>query len=138
MIEEVLGVRIPESRVRVVLALLTPPLMLGMALLTLAVDSHISVPIVFGLLGTFLAVVVLFDFPLALNVGDDGLTRVCLLRHHVVPWDQVGAIIKPRRRGLVLVTVDRKRHVLVDKILDSQERKVLLDVGEEHDFQVEI
>lgn len=130
--------RIRESKLRVILAVVTPPLLLGMALLTLAVDSPIAVPITFGILGTYLAITVLFDFPLALRIDESGLERVSLLRRHTVPWDEVGAIVKPRRRGLLLVTTARKKFVLIDRILEADERNLLLNMGEAHGFQVEI
>ncbi|HUF95324.1 MAG TPA: hypothetical protein VMO52_04505 [Acidimicrobiia bacterium] len=128
--------RISESTVRVILALATPPLLLAMALLTLSVGSPIAVPIVFGALGTLLGAVVVFDFPLAVEVNANGLVRVCLLRHHSLSWEEIAAIVKPRRRGLVLVTTNRKRHVLVDRILDPEERNRLLAEGERHDIQI--
>jgi hypothetical protein len=128
--------RISESTVRVILALATPPLLLAMALLTLSVGSPIAVPIVFGALGTLLGAVVVFDFPLAVEVNASGLVRVCLLRHHSLSWEEIAAIVKPRRRGLVLVTTNRKRHVLVDRILDPEERNRLLAEGERHDIQI--
>jgi hypothetical protein len=128
--------RISESTVRVILALATPPLLLVMALLTLSVGSPIAVPIVFGALGTLLGAVVVFDFPLAVEVNANGLVRVCLLRHHSLSWEEIAAIVKPRRRGLVLVTTNRKRHVLVDRILDPEERNRLLAEGERHDIQI--
>lgn len=128
--------RISESAIRVILALATPPLLLAMALLTLSVGSPIAVPVVFGALGTLLGAVVVFDFPLAIEVNANGLVRVCLLRRHSISWEEIAAIVKPRRRGLVLVTTNRKRHVLVDRILDPDERNRLLDEGERHDIQI--
>jgi hypothetical protein len=130
--------RIWESKIRVALAIATPPLLLGMALLTLAVDSPIAVPIVFGALGTILGLLVLFDFPLAIESGANDLTRVCLLRHHRIPYQEINVIIKPRRRGLILIKNDRKRYVLVDRILEGSERNHLTDLGEQHGFLVEI
>lgn len=129
---------IRESKIRVALALATPPLLLGMALLTLFVDSPIAVPIMFGLLGTFLGLTVLFDFPLALQLNESDLERISLLRRHRVAWDDVGAIIKPRRRGLIMVTTARKRYVLIDRILEADERRLIMNKGETHGFQVEI
>lgn len=128
--------RIPESKVRVTLAVLTPPMLLGMALLTLAVQSPMPVPVVFGILGTILGAVVVFDYPIALELNDDGLVRICLLRHHRLNWDDIAAIIKPRRRGLVLVTNKRKRHVLIDRILEPDERLRLLSEGERRGIQM--
>lgn len=129
---------IKESKIRVALAVLTPPLLLGMALLTLAVEYPIAVPITFGILGTFLGLTVLFDFPLALIINDVDLERISLLRRHSVPWDTVAAIIKPRRRGLILVTTARKRYVLTYRILEADERNVIMNIGETHGFEVDI
>jgi hypothetical protein len=128
--------RIPESKVRVALAVLTPPMLLGMALLTLAVQSPLPVPIVFGILGTLLGAVVIFDYPIAIELNDNGLVRICLLRHHRLSWDDISAIVKPRRRGLVLVTNRRKRHVLIDLILEPDERLWLLSEGERRGIQM--
>ncbi len=128
--------RIPESKIRVVLAVVTPPMLLGMALLTLAVQSPLPVPVVFGILGTLLGAVVIFDYPIAIEVNDHGLVRICFLRHHRLNWDEIAAIVKPRRRGLVLVTIDRKRHVLIDRILEPDERQRLLSEGERHGVQM--
>ena len=130
--------RINESKVRVILALLTPPMLIGMALLTLAVESPVAVPITFGVLGALLGIVVLFDFPLAIDVSTESLDRLCLIRRQSLPWETVGAIIKPKRRGLVLVTTKRKRHVLIDRILEPAERRHIIDIGESHGVQVEI
>lgn len=130
--------RIPESKIRVVLALITPPLLIGMAVLTLIVESPLAVPIVFGGLGTVLAAIVIFDFPLAVETDDTGLTRICLMRHPTVPYRDISVIIKPRRRGLLLIKTSRKRSVLIDRILEADERKHLIDLGEKHGFQVEL
>lgn len=130
--------RINESKVRVILALLTPPMLIGMALLTLAVESPVAVPITFGVLGALLGIVVLFDFPLAIDVSTESLDRLCLIRRQSLPWETVGTIIKPKRRGLVLVTTKRKRHVLIDRILEPAERRHIIDIGESHGVQVEI
>lgn len=130
--------RIPESKIRVMLALATPPLLIGLAILTLAVDSPLTVPVVFGIFGSVLAAIVLFDFPLALQTTDQGLIRICLVRHQQIPWNEVSVIIKPRRRGLILIKTNRKRYVLVDRILESSERSHLMDLGERHGFQVEL
>jgi hypothetical protein len=89
-------------------------------------------------LGTILAVVVLFDFPLAIATDETGLTRVCLVRHQLVPFREISVIIKPRRRGLLLIRTNRKRAVLIDRILEADERKHLIDLGETHGFQVEL
>lgn len=128
--------RIPESKARVALAVLTPPMLLAMALLTLSVESPITVPLVFGILGTLLGAVVILDYPIAVEVNETGLVRICLLRHHRLSWDEISAIVKPRRKGLVLVTNRRKRHVLIDRILEPEERQRLLSEGESRGIQM--
>lgn len=130
--------RIPESKVRVSFAVIMPPLLLALAILSLSVKSPIAVPIVFGTLGTILAVIVLFDFPIALETTDDGLSRICMLRHQRVPWEDISVIIKPRRSGLIMIKTNRKRYVLLDRILEADERTHLSDLGEKHRFQVEL
>lgn len=123
---------------RVTLALVTPPLLAGMAVLTWLVNAPTTVPVVFGIFATFLGVIVLYDFPLAIVLGDESLDRQSLVRRHEIAWDEIAAIIKPRRRGLVLVTKDRKKYVLIDRLLDEPERKELLSRGERHGIQVEL
>ncbi|CAN5822787.1 hypothetical protein BH23ACT4_BH23ACT4_11380 [soil metagenome] len=130
--------RIPESKVRVALAVLTPPMLLGMGLLTISVQSPTPVPLVFGILGTLLGAVVILDYPIAIEVNDAGVVRICLLRHHRLSWDEISAIVKPRRKGLVLVTNRRKRHVLIDRILEPEERQRLLSEGEGRGVQMGI
>lgn len=130
--------RIRESMVRVSLALLTPPLLAGMALLTWSVDAPTTVPVVFGIFAAFLAVIVIYDFPLAIELTPEGLERLCLLRRHLLPWSEVAAIIKPKRRGLIVVTRKRKKHVLIDRILEQPEREMLMNQGELHGVQVEL
>jgi len=124
--------------VRVTLALVTPPLLAGMAVLTWLVNAPTTVPVVFGIFAAFLAVVVLLDFPLAIVLGDESLDRHSLGRKHQIPWSDIAAIIKPRRRGLVLVTRERKKYVLIDRLLNETERKELLTRGEAHGIQVEL
>lgn len=130
--------RIRESAVRVGLALVAPPLLAGLALLTWTVLAPPAVPIVFAIFSVLLAIVVMFDFPLAIELGPTGLTRLCLLRRHTLLWEDIAVIIKPKRRGLLIVTKSRKKHVLIDRILEESERKTLLDHGDRHDVQVEL
>lgn len=132
------NVRIKESTMRVGLALLAPPLLAGLALLAWTVQAPTAVPIIFGVISIMLSTVVLLDFPLAIELTPTGLTRHCLLRRHSLAWDDIAAIIKPKRRGLLIVTKSRKKHVLIDRILEESERKSLMDSGERHAVQVEL
>ncbi len=130
--------RIKESTIRVALALTAPPLLAGLALLTWIVDSPTTVPVVFGILAALLTVVVIYDYPLAIELTPDNLQRLCLFRRHVLPWEEVAAIIKPRRRGLIVVTRARKKHVLIDRILNEPERVELMRQGERHGVRVDL
>lgn len=130
--------RIKESRIRVVLALTAPPLLAALALLTWIVEAPTTVPVVFGVLAALLTIVVVYDYPLAIELTPDSLQRLCLFRRHILPWDEVAAIIKPRRRGLIVVTRGRKKHVLIDRILNESERLALMQQGDKHRIQVEL
>jgi len=54
------------------------------------------VPTVVLLLGAGLGLVVLLDLPRHSVFEDRGITRVCLLRRHFLPWDEVVAVERSR------------------------------------------
>lgn len=123
---------------RIGLALLAPPLLAGLALLTWTVAAPPAIPIVCTILSVLLAMVVMFDFPLGIELSPTGLTRLCLFRRHTLKWEDIAVIIKPNRRGLLVVTKSRRKHVLIDRILDQSERNALMDHGDLHGVQVEL
>lgn len=129
--------RIPESRFRVILSMAAPPSLLVLVWGAWEVDAAWPVTAILAVLAVLLGYVILFDFPVALELDESGVHRACLLRRHTVPWDAIAAIVQPRRRGLLLITEDRKRHSLLDRRLDDDELDLLRDEAEMRGVRVE-
>ncbi len=53
--------------------------------------GFLLLPFFIMLFGLFLALVAVLDVPLRVVVGETGVERRCLLRHHRLPWDRVAA-----------------------------------------------
>jgi hypothetical protein len=69
---------------------------LGLTVLRTAGPGTVSVGL---LLGAALALAVLLaDLPLRTEGDEEGLVRVCILRHGRIPWDRVVAIERQSRR----------------------------------------
>lgn len=109
----------------------TPLVLLALGLVGLS-DGVQLVPAVLTVLGAITGWVVLFDLPLRSEFTDVGVTRVCALRRHHLPWSRVVALerasglpSRPDRdgnpkppgtgRGLVARTGPRRVHLLVDR-----------------------
>jgi hypothetical protein len=60
-----------------------------------------------------------------------------MLRRQLVTWDDIAAIVQPRNRGLVVVTEDRKRHILLDRFLQAGELDLLRAQAQMRDIQIE-
>ena len=120
-----------SSLVRLSLQVSTPVLLLGFGLWGLARGGG-PVAVVVTLLGAAVALVVLLDLPLRSEFDEDGVTRVCLLRRHRLPWSRVVSVERlggaPSRRGddgerkppsatrgLAARTGPRRLHLLVDR-----------------------
>lgn len=121
-----------SSRWRLVLQASAPVVLFGLAALGLD-DGSSPVVLVLLVLGALSAGVVLLDLPLRSEFDGDGVVRVCVLRRHRVPWDQVIALERSagaptrwgrggdrpagpaRSRGLVARTGRRRLHLLVDR-----------------------
>ncbi len=92
-----------SSAVRLVLSALTPPLLLLLGAPGLR-DGLRVVPLVLVLLGVVALGAVLLDLPLRAELDADGVTRVCVLRRHRLPWTEVVALervpVRRRRRQL--------------------------------------
>ncbi|HEY7468628.1 MAG TPA: PH domain-containing protein [Acidimicrobiia bacterium] len=131
-------VRFPESRLRVALSLLTPPSMLLMAWGAWVIGAAWPVTVLLGLFALFLGYVVVFDFTTAVEISDTGLTRVSLLRRHVMRWEDLAAIVRPRKRGIIAVGKDHKRHILIDRRLDDDELATLHQRAESKEVRVEL
>ena len=121
-----------SSMVRLALQLSTPVLLLAFGAWGLARSGG---PVAVGItvLGAVAAVVTVLDLPLRSEFDDRGVTRVCLLRRHHLPWSRVVAVERlgglPARRsgedgeprppgaarGLAARTGPRRLHLLVDR-----------------------
>lgn len=124
--------RIHEARSRVALSLATPPLLFGLAWTSWLTQGPTALTASFALLAAGLGYVVLFDFPLAVEVDGNGIHRLSLLRRRHLPWEEVVRIVKPRRRGLFVVDRAGKRHILVDRTLEEGELRLLRSQAERH------
>jgi hypothetical protein len=74
------------------------------------VEAPMPVTAVLSVVAAWLGYVVAFDYPTAIEVDGIGTHRVCLLQRQLLPWDENAGIVQLRKRGLMLVTKDRKRH----------------------------
>jgi hypothetical protein len=114
-----------EARWRVFLSLATPPLLVGMATLAYVVEAPVLFSLVLAVLALFLGYVALFDYARAVEIDEEGVSRICVLRRERIPWTEIAAIVQSGRRGLVLVTRHRKRRVLLDRGLIGTEHERL-------------
>jgi hypothetical protein len=64
-----------------------------------------------AMLAGVLALVAVFDMPLASSAGPTGLARRCLGRTHLLAWSEVTAI-EITRSSVTAVTVHRRRYLL--------------------------
>lgn len=113
--------KLEESRWRVAFSMATPLLLAVFTWGAVAVDAPLLVSVLLAGLAVALGYTALYDFALAVELGEEGIVRRCLLRMQLIEWDVVDAIARPRKRGLVLVTKARKRIILVDRTLDDAE-----------------
>jgi hypothetical protein len=125
MQREAVRLKLKESKPRVALSVATPPLLLIMAWGSWAVEAPMWLTAILAVLAALLGYVVAFDFPLAIEVDGEGIHRLCLLRRQLLKWDDIAGIVQPRKRGLVLVTEDRKRRILLDRGFDEGELDLL-------------
>ena len=130
--------RLPESRLRVILSIASPPSLLVLVWGAWAVDAAWPVIAILALLAVLLGYVIAFDFPVAVEFDETGVHRACLLRRHTLPWGTIAAIVQPRKRGLLLITEDRKRHSLLDRRLHDDELDLLRDEAEMRGVRVEL
>jgi hypothetical protein len=125
MRREEVRLRLGESRLRVALSLATPPLLVILAWVAWLVDAPMVVVAVLAVLAALLGYVAVFDFPLAIEVDADGIHRVSLLRRQLTTWGEIASIAQPRKKGLILVTNDDKRHILLDRAMGNGELDLL-------------
>lgn len=113
--------KIKESGWRVAFSVASPVLLALFAWGALAVDAPLLISLLLAGLAVALGYVALYDFAIAVELGDEGILRRCMLRRQLISWDEAAAVAKPRKRGLLLVTNERKRLVLVDRALEESE-----------------
>lgn len=83
---------------------LAPALLVGMVLLGLSRERSFSpVMVVLAALAIILGAAALFDLPRSTEFGPDGVTRVCALRRHLIPWDDI--LVVRRARGSTLANL---------------------------------
>lgn len=121
-----------SSPIRLGLQAATPLFLLALGLAGLRSGGGV-VPVVITILGVGTALVVLLDLPVRSEFTEEGILRVCPLRHQHLPWSRVVAVERvggvPRRRsgddgeqrapartrGLAARTGPRRVHLLVDR-----------------------
>jgi hypothetical protein len=53
-------------------------------------------------------------------------------------WEDLAAIVRPRKRGIIAVGKDHKRHILIDRRLDDDELATLHQRAESKEVRVEL
>ena len=140
-----------SSRARLALQLATPVLLLALGTAGLTRGGSPATAVVLAL-GVIAAVVVLLDMPVRSEFDADGVTRVCPLRRHHLPWSEVVAVERlgpavPRRgedassppssnRGLTARTGPRRVHLLTDRRESNAEWDALRQLLDERATQL--
>jgi hypothetical protein len=135
MRREEVRLRLGESRLRIALSLATPPLLVLLAWVSWLVAAPVVVVAVLAVLAALLGYVAAFDFPLAIEVDADGIHRISLLRRQLTPWSEIASITRPRKKGLILVTNDDKRHILLDRAMGNGELDLLREQARLRDIR---
>lgn len=73
--------------------------LLVMAALAAAFGSSTLAPLLFTAVGAAAVLWVAWDVPFRIEVGPRGVTRVCVLRRHELPWDELVAVERFSRRA---------------------------------------
>ena len=137
MEDEAVHLTLGESKLRIALSVATPPMLLLMAWGSWAVEAPVLLTAILAGLTALLGYVVAFDFPFAIEVDGEGIHRLCILRRQLVRWDDIAGIVQPRKRGLVMVTEDRKRRILLDRTLKEGELDLLRTQARLRDVRTE-
>lgn len=81
-----------------------PTILIAVVILGLNREFRVSgVMIVLGVLALVLGGAALFDLPRRTEFGHEGVTRVCVLRRHRIPWDDI--LVIRRARGSTLANL---------------------------------
>ncbi len=125
MLREKIALSIKESTFRMVLSISAPLLLAAIAVVTWQATGPLWVVIVLVAVSVILALFVLFDFALSIELTDTGIVRRCPARTHEIEWGDIAKLAHPRRRGLVAVTESGRHHILIDRKLEASELDVL-------------
>jgi hypothetical protein len=77
-------------------SLLSPAVLLGLGLAGILIGDANVVAIVLAVIGLVLAAIVVLDYPQRVEFHAAGIDRVCLLRRHRMPWQDIRAIQRAR------------------------------------------
>lgn len=134
----------------------SPVLVLALGGAATATAGRGPVPTALLLLGVVLSGVVVFDLPRHTRFTPDGVTRVCLLRRHELPWSRLVAIDRTRPNtltsarnlterdhtarqvsgGLIARSAGRRRWLLTDNLESRAEHDALAALLERHEIPV--
>jgi hypothetical protein len=128
-------VRLYSSWRGLMLAFLSPCLLLAIAALAIQAEGLHVVATVLLVIGVGMLLVSLFDFPIYTTFTTDGIRRRTPLRTHKISWDKVIAVNRARggrmtkRAGPLAAAVGKRRYLLVDRtecVDEYQSLQVLL------------
>jgi hypothetical protein len=114
-------VRLYSSWRGLVLAFLSPVLLLGIAALAIQAEGLHVVATVILVIGVGMLLVSLFDFPIYTTFDATGIRRRTPLRTHKIRWNKVIAVNRARggrrtkRAGPLAAAVGKRRYLLVDR-----------------------
>lgn len=107
------------------LSISAPLIIAAIAAVTSQTKGPIWVVIILVAVSLFLALFVLFDVAVSVELTDAGIVRQCLARTHEIEWGDIDKLANPRHRGLVAVTESGRYHILIDRKLEASELDVL-------------
>ena len=113
-------VRLYSSWRGLMLAFLSPCLLLGIAALAIQAEGLHVVATVILVIGVGMLLVSLFDFPIYTTFDANGIRRRTPLRTHKIGWDKVIAVNREEaaavdRAGPLAAAVGKRRYLLVDR-----------------------
>jgi hypothetical protein len=118
------------SLLAIVNAYLSPVALIALAVWVGVTRRLTIATIVIGALGSLLAFVALFDMPLRTEFSREGITRVCAVRRHRIPWSRVTGLERApsratrrdprdperlRRPGGMVARIGRRRYLLANR-----------------------
>ncbi len=101
MSEDAAPVTLYSSWRSLILGILSPSLLIGIALGAMIMAGRWSfVAAAIGAIGLVLGLIVLLDMPRSCVFSSNGISRLCLLRTHHLPWSTVTRVVRARGRML--------------------------------------